>query len=440
MPFYLSIAFKNIFRDLRRSVTLGINYFFVALLLLLVFSITQGVKKNITTTVLTSTAGHLTLSGEYIVKGRTFQGIQQYPQIVATIKNLFPTARVYTQYTIVSPLYSNGVSKRLTFTGIDTLFDPGLRDQITIRDGSWESFMEQPNAVIMPQSIAGYFGLKKDDDVLMATRSRFGAFNTGTIQVKALSTTGNYFLRERVICHFNFLQSLDLADSVTASKMYIFFDTYKDVDTKRSRIIDALTAAGFVANKPASKEDAVNAVTAASPRYTVQDESVNKIILTLATAQEVTGLVAQVVAAINGVGMFIAAIMLFIISVSIFINMRMAVNERMTEIGTLRAIGSEQRDVVRLFIAENVFLSTIFVCAGLAAGLVITGLFSTVITLPADGVLGLFLNKGHFVLQPTFAAGMFILLALVFFTALFSFFPARRGGKIPPVVALHKTT
>jgi ABC-type antimicrobial peptide transport system permease subunit len=274
---------------------------------------------------------------------------------------------------------------------------------------------------------------------LIATRSRFGAFNTGTIQVCGIYKTGNYFLKDLVICHFNFLQSLDLADSVTASKMYIFFDDIKGADKKRDLLVAKLQNAGFTAIKPASRDDALNAVSAASPRYKVQDESVNQKRLTLATADEVTGIVSQVTGTINGIGLFIAAIMLFIISFSIFINMRMTINERMQEIGTLRAIGAERSDIVGLFIVENVFLSVLFVCAGIVAGFVLVGVFSTVVTFPADGVLGLFINNGHFVLQPTLPAILFILVTLVSFTALFSYFPARHGGRVPAVVALNKT-
>ncbi|MCU0609931.1 MAG: FtsX-like permease family protein, partial [Chitinispirillaceae bacterium] len=391
MPFYLSIAFKNIFRDLRRSMTLGVNYFFIALLLLLVFSLTRGVRSNITDNVLTSTAGHITISGEYVVKGRTFQGIRNYQQVAGIIRKQFPDARVYTRYSVSSAVYNNGVSKRLSFTGIDTDSDQGLRNQITIADGSWDAFADQPNAVIMPQSVAAYFGLKRDDEVLISTRSRFGAFNTGTIQLRGLSKTGNYFLRDLVISHFGFLRSLDLADSVTASRMFLFFDKPESANEKRTALLAALKAAGFVADKPASSTDAINAVAAASPRYKPLADSVNQIRLTLATAQEVTGLVSQVTNAVNGIGLFVAAIMLFIISISIFINMRMTINERMQEIGTLRAIGAEQKDVVQLFLAENVFLCLLFVIGGLAAALALIGLAGAAVTLPPDGALGLFL-------------------------------------------------
>jgi ABC-type lipoprotein release transport system permease subunit len=440
MPFYIPLAFKNIFRDKRRSFTLGINYLLVSFLLLLVFSITQGMKSNITDTVITSSAGHITISGEHIVKGKTYQGIAGYPRIAAIVKETYPEARIVTRYTLNSAVYYKNVSKRLSFAGISADTDNGLRDQMNVYDGSWDAFARQPNAVLMPGTVAQYFGLANNDEVLVATRTRFGAFNTGTIQIRGLYKTGNYFLRELVVSHFDFLQSLDLADKVTASKMYVFFNTINGAAAKRDVLIKKLDEAGFIALKPKNNSDALNAVSAASPRYKVLDESVNQIRLTLATAQEVTGIVSQAVAAVNALGLFIAAIMLFIISVAIFINMRMTINERLLEIGTLRAIGAEQKDIVRLFILENVFLSLAFVCAGMAIGLGLMAGFSSIVTLPPEGVMGLFLRNGHFVFRPTPGAVCFIALSLSFFTALFSFFPARYGGRIPPVVALNKTT
>jgi putative ABC transport system permease protein len=437
MPFYLSMAFKNIFRDRRRSFTLGINYFFVALLLLLVFSATKGVRKNIAENVIASSAGHITISGEYIVKGRTYTGIADYRRVISLIRGTFPQARVFARYTLTSSVYYKGLSKRLAFIGIDPAADPGIRDQIDVTDSAWNLFVDEPNAVIMPKSIAGYFGLGGGDDVLVASRTRFGAFNTGTIRIAGTYVTGNYFLQDYIVSHFGFIRSLDLADSLTASKIYVFFGDLRSLDKKRRSLLDVLNKEGFTAIPPAGDNDALNAVSAASPRYKVQDESINQKRLTLATVDEVTGIVTKVVTAINGIGLFIAGIMLFIIAVSIFINMRMTINERLQEIGSLRAMGAERQEIAGLFITENIFLSTVFVGAGITFGFIVMTVFSAFVTLPGSGVLGLFLNKGHVVLAPTPGAIFFIIFALVFLTALFSYFPARYGSRIPAVVALN---
>jgi putative ABC transport system permease protein len=436
VPYYISIALKNIFRDRRRSFTLGINYFFIAILLFLIFAITGGLKTNITRNVLSSTAGHITVSGEYIIKGRTYQGIKEYPKLNQIVKELIPDARIVTRYALSSAVYYKKLSKRLSFMGVDLSTDSGLRDQISCQDNAWSELSTYDNGVLIPKSVADYFGLVNGDEVLVATRTRKGAFNTATIKVSGIYTTGNYFLRENIICRFNFLQGLDLSDNSIASKIFIYFVSPSTAVEKRDLLIKKLGDAGFVAVKPANNNEALNAVAAASPRYKVQDTTVSQNRVTLATAEEVTGIVSQVIGAVNLSGLFIAAVMLFIISVSIFINMRMTINERMREIGTLRAMGAEQGDIVRLFITENVFLSLLFTLAGFCAALGIIALFSTIIPIPSDGTMGLFVNRGRLVFQPTFTAGAFIATMLMLFTVLFSFLPARRGGKIPPVVAL----
>jgi putative ABC transport system permease protein len=441
MPYYIGMAFKNIFREKKRSFTLGINYLIIAFLLLMLSSVSEGVKKNITANILTSTAGHLTISGEYVVKGKTFQGIRDYPKIIETVRKEFgKDVRILTRYNIRSAVYYKGVSKRLQFIGLDTARDTGLRDQVRFIKGSWTEFAEQPNAVCMPQSIADYFGLQYDDELVIATRSRFGAFNTGTIQVKGITRSANFFVQDILISHFDFIQSLDLADKSTASIIFVYFPDLKGLNEKRTKLLADLKYEGFKADKPKDANDAIAAVSTASPRYKVEDENLTEIRLTVSTADEVTGIVTRVLQTINAIGGVIAAIMLFIIAVSIFINMRMTINDRLQEIGTLRAMGTERGDITGMFISENVFLSVFFAGLGIAAGLVIILVMTTVVKLPADGVAALFLNRGHFVLRPTIGSMFGIILIVSLFTAIFSYFPAHYGSRIPPVVALNKTT
>ncbi|WP_455381064.1 hypothetical protein, partial [Salinispira pacifica] len=65
-------------------------------------------------------------------------------------------------------------------------------------------------------------------------------------------------------------------------------------------------------------------------------------------------------------------------------------------------------------------------------------LFAYVIRLPDTGNLGLFLNRGHLVLIPTAGGVLGVAAVITLFTALFSYFPARRGGRIAPVDALNR--
>lgn len=436
MPYYLNLAFKNVFRQKKRSFTLGVNYFVVALLLLL-FSFSEGVKKNFSGNLVAAAAGHVTISGETVTRGKTLLGIADAPTVVSALKKEFgPDLKVLVRYKLTSTVYNRGLSKSLSFQGLDTATDTVLKDQLNFESGSWDAFTAAPNGVLISRATADYLELKQDDELILSTRTRFGAFNTANVKVAGVYDSANYFVQDIVLTHFDFLQGLDLSPKGSASNLLVYFPQPKDFEAKRDAMLKVLADVGYKTKKPETSSEAVSVVSAASPQYKMLDPNLNEKRLTLATVDEVISLLSQVLAAVNGGGLFLASILLFIIAISIFINMRMTINDRIQEIGTLRAIGTEIRDIVLMLVAENVFLSLVFVGVGLLTGLGLVFVISNWLTLPPAGILSLFLDGGHLVLIPTLGAVTTILVATLAFTAFFSFFPARHGGKVKAAVAL----
>jgi ABC-type lipoprotein release transport system permease subunit len=433
------VALKNVFRQKKRSFTLGVNYAIVTFILVLLFSFSQGAKVNITSNLVRSSAGHITVSGQYIVSGRVYNGLLRTPEIIATIRRtLGADTQVLPRYLVSSAVYYKGLSKRLSFVGIDTSLEQGFRDQITFEAGDWQGFVGDPNGVVIPEATAQYFGLALDDEVLISTRTRFGAFNTGVLKIRGIYTTNNFFIQNQVLAHFQFLRALDLAPQDAASTLYVYLRSPRDLSQKRDSLIPVLEKEGFEVSKPKNDTEAVAAITAASPRYEVDKEGRDRVRLTLATLDEVLGLVRNILSAVTGVGTLIAAIMLFIIAVSIFINLRMSINERLREIGTMRTIGMEAGGVTGLFMLESILLALIFSLIGTGVALAVVALLRFVVELPLSGNAALFLNQGHLMLVPRVADILMIIAIITGFSALFSYFPARRGGKIRPVEALTK--
>ena len=439
MLFYLTLSLKNVFRQKKRSFTLGINYAVVTFILVLLFAFSQGATRNITTNLVRSSAGHITVSGSYSVSGRVYQGVRRFPEVADTARELFgKDVSVLPRYVVSSAVYYKGLSKRLSFTGVDPAVDTGIKDQLRFLTGSWEEFLSVDNGVVVPKDVAQYFGLAVDDEVVIATRTRFGAFNTGTLKIKGIYATDNFFIQSLVVCRFSFLQKLDLADGNVASTLFLYFGNTSRLAKKRDRLLAALNEKDFNAGKPATAAAAVDAVASASPSYEVDKSGKDKTKLTLSTIDEAVGLVRTISAAVNAVGTLIALIMLFIIAVSIFINLRMTINERLREIGTMRTIGVSSGGVTSLFMMENVFLALLFSLIGLAAALLIAGVLGFLVRLPFGGAAALFLNDGHLVLIPRVQDVAAIVLVITVFSALFSFFPARFGGRIRPVDALTR--
>jgi putative ABC transport system permease protein len=161
--------------------------------------------------------------------------------------------------------------------------------------------------------------------------------------------------------------------------------------------------------------------------------------LKLSTIDEVLGIVKSIIGAINAVGGLVAAVMLFVIAVSVFINLRMSVNERLREIGTMRALGLGSGGVTGLFVLESVALALMFSAAGAVLGAVACIGIRVGIPIPAGGNFAILLSSGHLALEPRLADMAVVVAAIAVFAAAFSYFPARRGGRIRPVEALAST-
>ncbi|HVP17391.1 MAG TPA: FtsX-like permease family protein [Spirochaetia bacterium] len=439
MGFFLRVALKNVFRQKRRSFTLGVNYAVVTFILVLLFAFSQGAIRNITGNLVRSTAGHITISGSYSIGGRLFLGVRRWPRVETVAKGLFGSdVTVIPRYVVRSTLYYKGDSKRLDFTGVDPAADAALQGQLQFTAGGWDQFASTPNGAVMPKDVAQYFGLHLDDEVVIAARSRYGSFNTGTLKVKGIYESVNFFAQGLILCRFPFTRQLDLAEPDTASTLYLYFRDPSGIAEKRARLAATLHDAGFETTRPSDAASAVDAITSASPTYKADSSGRDTIRLNLSTIDEAVGIVKVISSAVNALGALVALIMMFIIAVSIFINLRMTINDRLQEIGTMRTIGVESGGITALFVLENAFLGLLFSAIGVAAALLVAGLVVGLVRLPPTGTVALFLNQGRLVLVPRVVDIAGVVALVTAFSALFSFFPARRGGRIRPVDALTR--
>ena len=437
---YVNLAVKNVFRNGKRSLTLGINYAIVAFILTALAAFTRGAQTNVSTSLVRATAGHITVSGQYAQDGRVYNGIQRAPQIETIVKEtLGKDARVFPRYLVKSSVYYKGLSKRLSFTGIDSAKDQGFRGQMTFGSGGWDEWAADPNGVVLPESVATYFGLARGDEIVLSARTGRGAFNTGILTVRGVYTTDNYFLGSLVLAHFDFLRNLDLAPVDAATTMYVYLDSPSGLATKRDALSERLVQAGFEATRPASDSEAISAVSAASVKYEVDKEGRDRTMLTLSTLDEVLGIVRSVTTAVTAVGGLVAAVMLFVIAVSVFINLRMSINERLKEIGTMRAMGMDGSAVAGLFVLESSFLALLSAALGAVLGALVCLFVRFAIPIAPGGNLALFLDAGKLALEPNLGDMAALVAIITALAALFSFFPARRGGRITPVEALAST-
>jgi ABC-type lipoprotein release transport system permease subunit len=161
------------------------------------------------------------------------------------------------------------------------------------------------------------------------------------------------------------------------------------------------------------------------------------IMVQVQSMYESASMVLNVEAAINMIT-FVAGLILFcIILIGVINTLRMTIRERTREIGTIRAIGMQKRDVRRMFLFETGMLALFASLIGTGlAFLVIWGLTKWTID-PGDNPLGMLLVDHHLYFAPTVAATLLINLLIIIIASVTAYFPARRASNLTAAAALR---
>jgi putative ABC transport system permease protein len=135
--------------------------------------------------------------------------------------------------------------------------------------------------------------------------------------------------------------------------------------------------------------------------------------------------------------MKISSVFALVIGMFIIYNaFAIAVTQRRSEIGILRALGATRAQIRTLFLAESAVAGLIGSAVGAAAGILLARSISHEMGAFMQQVYGVAQNVDEVVIEPwLIAAGMFIGIATSMFAA---WIPARNAARVDPVQALQK--
>jgi len=130
-------------------------------------------------------------------------------------------------------------------------------------------------------------------------------------------------------------------------------------------------------------------------------------------------------------------ILFFIILIGVINTLRMTIRERTREIGTIRAIGMQKKDVRNVFILESFLLAFFSSMVGVMLAF-LSMYFLTILTfeLP-DNPLSILLVNGHLYFKPTWIGILLNIVFILAIVAVTAYFPARRAANLSPSTALR---
>jgi len=154
------------------------------------------------------------------------------------------------------------------------------------------------------------------------------------------------------------------------------------------------------------------------------------------TVDDVLAQAKQIVVALDTASVAILIVLFAIVMIGISNSFRMAMYERIREIGTMRAVGVQRNEIRSMFLYEALFLALAGAVVGIILALVVMAILG-LITFDPQSPVFLILKRGHlsFYLPPLRALGNIAIIAALTLVAVYA--PANAAAKMPPAEALR---
>ena len=408
----LKLAARNLLRYRRRTLLTALLIMLGVMALLLFVAAAGSFKQTMVGSITDSMLGHLQIHR----KGYT-QSIDNLPlnlslqpgavnKIESALK-ADPDVAAYSLRVKLGAMFSNFTENTsIRLNGVDPAAEdaavPALRQRIN--DGDKTGPLLAPGKVLIPTLIARGMKVGVGDEVVLVVTNASGSVNGRTFTVGGIldGVTGPGG-RDGYI-HINDARELLRMDKPEVMEVAVRLKSLKSLTAVQQRLNAKLDEIQNKEGKPATE---LHLWSDLSP-------------------------FANIVRMIDMMTLFIRIMLVAIVLVSVMNVMLMAVYERIREIGTLAAIGTQPGKLMAIFLAEGLLLGLAGAAAGIALSYALVGYLNLNPVVFAFGREQITLRP---VLELAEVAGVLGLAVLV--SALASLQPAWRAARMDPIQALR---
>lgn len=273
-------------------------------------------------------------------------------------------------------------------------------------------------------------GVKVGDVLTIQTETAGGQTNTIDIRLVAVLKDMGLLSSFALLMNYEDLNELYALGPDTTGAIWIYLDDIDQADATLAHLRQVFLDKGYLVMDHDPKPFWMKFDTVAGEDWVGQK-------LDLTVWRDEVSFITWVVTAFNAITWFLVVILVAIVAVGIMNTMWNSVRDRTAEIGTMRAIGMQRRQVVLLILAEAALLGLGATTVGALVGAALAmGLDAAAIKVPIEAVQAILLSdKLHLAVEPLTLVKAIVFLTVL--TALAAVWPAARAGRLRPITAIQ---
>jgi len=426
-----TIALRSLVQHSRRTLFLGTAIAAVTALLVLLNGLSTGVRETMIHTATTLSTGHVNVGGFYkVTAGQAAPVVTNYKKVLEVAKQAVPEMAFAVQRGRGwAKVVSDTGSMQMGVTGLDIKSEPQFAKVLQLVSGKLDD-LAQPGTILIFDNQADKLGVKVGDAVTISAPTTRGTNNTVDVRVAAIAhsmgllSTWNSFVPIETL---RTLYQLN-GDSTGVIQIMLQPGDLDRIPAIASRLRLALDKAGFRVMEADPRAFWMKFQSVAREDWTGQK-------LDVTSWEDEISFMTWTLKALQGLSFVLIAILVAIIIIGIMNTMWIAIRERTREIGTLRAIGMQRREVLWMFLLESFMLGLMSTVTGALLGTAVAaGLNGLHVPVPQGLQFFLMSPHLHLSVHGSLIAGAIITITIV--TCIAALYPSLRAARLRPVVAM----
>lgn len=446
---FVKIAFRNIVKNRTRSLILGISISVTTIILTLLMAMTSGIEDTMLRSSTTLLTGHVNIAGFHKISSSSAS------PVITNFKKLNQIAHENVKNTDViidrikgwGKIISDTSSVQSPMWGIDINSEKGIKNVLELAskeeyidgyvkgketsdtEGNIEDLVNT-GTIILFATHAKKLKVRVGDTVTASMPTYRNTSNTKDLRVIAVLKDIGFLSQFSIFMNKKDLRDIYQLNDDTTGQIMIYLKNINEVPRVENDLRKIISENGF---RLMEKE--------AKPFWSkferVAAETWTGLKIDITTWEDEISFMKWVIKTFAALSVALVLVLLFIIVLGITNAIWMSIKERTNEIGTLRSIGMQRRNIILMFILEGAILSIISTVVGLILGVLFCYILNWVQIPVSSMAFRAMILSDHMIFLvklPNIISSFFIITV---FTTSGAIIPAYKASKMKPITAIN---